>query len=46
VDGLRDVMLKGADLTWAAIQLDVAVLGGFCLLTIVAAGATLRRRVA
>src|SRR3984893_12354701 len=46
VDGLRDVMLKGADLSWAAIQLDAAVLGAFCLLMIVAAGATLRRRVA
>ena len=34
VDGLRDVMLKGADLSWAAIQLDAAVLGGFCLLMI------------
>ena len=46
VNGLRDVMLKGADLGWAAVQVDIAVLIGFCLLMILAAGATLRRRLA
>jgi ABC-2 type transport system permease protein len=46
VNGLRDVMLKGADLSWTAIQVDVAVLIGFCLLMVLAAGVTLRRRVA
>jgi ABC-2 type transport system permease protein len=46
VDGLRDVMLKGADLTWPALQLDIGVVAGFCVLVIVAGIATLRRRVA
>jgi ABC-2 type transport system permease protein len=46
VNGLRDVMLKGADLGWSSIQLDVGVLAGFCLLMVLAAGATLRRRMA
>jgi hypothetical protein len=32
--------------TWASLQLDLAVVGGFCLLTILAAAAALRRRVA
>ncbi len=46
VNGLRDVMLKGADLTWPALQLDIGVVAGFCVLVIVAGIATLRRRVA
>jgi ABC-2 type transport system permease protein len=46
VSGLRDVMIKGADLAWASVQLDIAVVLGFTLLLVVAAGATLRRRVA
>jgi ABC-2 type transport system permease protein len=46
VNGLRDVMLKGADLTWPSLQLDVGVVAGFCALVIVAGIATLRRRVA
>ena len=46
VDGLRDVMLKGADLTWPALQLDVGVVAGFCVLVIFAGIGTLRRRVA
>ena len=44
VDGLRGVMLKGADLAWPSLQLDAGVVAGFCLLMILAAGATLRRR--
>jgi ABC-type multidrug transport system permease subunit len=44
VDGLRSVMLKGADLTSTSIQIDAGVVGGFCLLMVLAAGATLRRR--
>jgi ABC-2 type transport system permease protein len=44
VDGLRSVMLKGADLAWPSLQLDAGVVAGFCLLMILAAGATLRRR--
>jgi ABC-2 type transport system permease protein len=46
VDALRDVMLRGADLAGSAIQLDLAVLGGFCVIAVVAAAATLRREVA
>ena len=45
-NGLRDVMLKGADLSWGSVQLDASVLLGFCLLLVAGAVATLRRRVA
>ena len=44
VDGLRAVMLKGADLSWGVVQLDAGVMLGFCLLLMGAAGLTLRRR--
>jgi ABC-2 type transport system permease protein len=46
VNGLRDVMIKGADLTWSSLQLDVGVVAGFLVLLVVAAVATLRRRIA
>ena len=46
VNGLRDIMLKGADLTWPSLQLDAGVVAGFCVLLIVAGTATLRRRIA
>lgn len=46
VNGLRDVMVKGADLTWGSLQLDVGVVAGFCVLVIVAGIMTLRRRIA
>lgn len=46
VDALRDVMLRGADLGSASVQLDLAVLAGFCVVVIVAASLTLRREVA
>jgi ABC-2 type transport system permease protein len=46
VDALREVMLRGASLGSASIQLDLAVVGGFCLAVIIAAAATLRRQVA
>jgi len=46
VDALREVMLKGADLAWGSIRLDVAVIAAFCIAAIVAAAATLRREVA
>jgi ABC-2 type transport system permease protein len=46
VNGLRDVMLKGADLTWPSLQLDVGVVAGFCVLVIFAGIGTLRRRIA
>jgi ABC-2 type transport system permease protein len=46
VGGLRDVMLKGADLTWPSVQLDGAVVLAFAVAMVLAAMATLRRRVA
>jgi ABC-2 type transport system permease protein len=46
VDGLRQVLLKGADLGSAALQVDLAVLAGIALLLIVLASATIRRDVA
>lgn len=46
VNGMRDIMVKGADFTWASLQLDTAVVAGFAILLIAAGTATLRRRVA
>jgi ABC-2 type transport system permease protein len=46
VNGLRDVMVKGADLTWSSLHLDTGVVAGFCVVLIVAGVATLRRRIA
>jgi ABC-2 type transport system permease protein len=46
VNGLRDVMVKGADLTWASLQLDAGMVAGFCVVLIAAGIATLRRRIA
>ena len=44
VYGLRDVMLKGSDLSSPALQLDALVVLAFAALMVVAATATLRRR--
>src|SRR5438094_2242 len=44
VNGMRDIMVKGADLTWSSLQLDAAVVAGFCIALIAAGTATLRRR--
>lgn len=46
VSALRAVMLQGTTLASAALRSDLAVLFGFCVLLIVLAAATLRRRVA
>jgi len=46
VGGLRDIMLKGADLSSGSLQLDLAVVAGFGAAMVVGAAATLRRRVA
>jgi ABC-2 type transport system permease protein len=46
VDGLRSVMIRGADLSWPALQLDTGVVFGFGVLMVVLASLTLRRRVA
>src|SRR5216117_2843833 len=44
VNGMRDIMVKGADLTWPSLQLDLAVVAAFGILLIAAGTATLRRR--
>ena len=46
VNGLRDVMVKGADLSSGSLQLDVGVVAGFIVVLVVAASTTLRRRIA
>ncbi len=46
VNGMRDIMVKGANLTSSGLQLDAAVVAGVCVLLIVAGSTTLRRRVA
>ena len=46
VNGLRDVMIRGADLSWGSLQLDVGVVAGFIVVLVAAAVATLRRRIA
>jgi len=46
VSALRDVMLKGADLSWTALQIDAGVVLAFVVAFIVAGTATLRRRIA
>ena len=46
VNALRDVMLKGADLTWSSLQLDVGVIVAFIVVLIAAGAGTLRRRIA
>jgi ABC-2 type transport system permease protein len=46
VEVMRNIMIKGADLSWSSLQLDLGVVLGFCLLVILAGAATLRRRVA
>src|SRR5438128_2673876 len=46
VEGLRNIMIKGADLTWSSLQLDLGVVLGFCVPVILAVATTLRRRIA
>jgi ABC-2 type transport system permease protein len=46
VEGLREVMLKGADLSSSVVQLDVAVLAGIALFFVVLASGTIKREVA
>lgn len=46
VNGMRDIMVKGADLRWGSLQLDAAVVALFCVLLIAAGTTTLRRRIA
>jgi ABC-2 type transport system permease protein len=46
IDGLREVLIKGSDLSSAALRLDLAVLAGFAVLLAVVASLTIRREVA
>lgn len=46
VEGLREVMLKGADLSSSVVQLDLAVLGGIALFFVALASGTIKREVA
>jgi ABC-2 type transport system permease protein len=46
VDGLRLILIKGADLGSAALQLDLGVLAAVVVLLVVVATATIRREVA
>ncbi len=46
VYGLRDIMIKGAGLSSPALQLDTGVVLAFCLLLMLLAATTLRRRIA
>lgn len=46
VNGMRDIMIKGADLSWSSLQLDFGVVLGFAALVILAGATTLRRRIA
>jgi ABC-2 type transport system permease protein len=46
VEGMRNIMIKGADLGWSSLQVDFAVVLGFCVLVILAGATTLRRRIA
>jgi ABC-2 type transport system permease protein len=46
IEGLREVLVKGADLTSGTLQLDLLVLAGIALVLAVLAMATIRREVA
>ena len=46
VQGLREVMLKGADLSSTVVQTDLAVLAGIALFFVVLASGTIKREVA
>jgi ABC-2 type transport system permease protein len=46
VEGLREVMLKGADLSSSVVQTDLVVLAAIALIFVVLAAATIRREVA
>jgi ABC-2 type transport system permease protein len=46
IDGLREVLIKGADLSSAALRFDLVVLAGVAVLLAVLASLTIRREVA
>jgi ABC-2 type transport system permease protein len=46
IDGLRQVMIAGADLSSSQVQLDLGVLAGIAAVFVILAAATIRREVA
>jgi ABC-2 type transport system permease protein len=46
VEGLREVMLKGADLTSSEVQTDLAVLAAIAVIFVILASGTIKREVA
>jgi len=46
IEGLRSVLLRGADLSDPTLRLDIAFLAGAAILFVTLAGATIRREVA
>jgi len=46
IDGLREVLVKGADLSSAALRFDLAVLAGIAVVLAIVASLTIRREVA
>ena len=46
VEGLREVMLKGADLSSRTVQIDLVVLAGIALFFVALASTTIKREVA
>lgn len=46
IEGLREVMLKGADLSSRTVQIDLIVLAGIALFFVVLASTTIKREVA
>lgn len=46
IEGLREVMIKGADLSSSTVQFDVLFLAGVALLFVVLAARTIRREIA
>ena len=46
IEGLREVMLKGADLSSATVQLDLLVLAGIAVFFVALASTTIKREVA
>ena len=46
VEGLRAVMLQGADLSSSVVQTDLAVLAGIALVFVILASTTIKREVA
>ena len=46
IEGLREVMLKGADLSSRVVQTDLVVLAGIAVFFVILASTTIKREVA